>query len=328
MRSFVLGLVAISVTALAGVPACASDSGSAANTEPDASATGGHGGAKGGSTGGKGGTSGAAGTSAGGSVSVGCDTSSCDQMVSGFAMFGIKSCCLSATKCGIDASGISSIFGGGAQMPACTDPGAFTMPTTMPVKVLDGGIVPVDNGLPIQLDSTCPDIAPQNAFDMPGCCRPDSNTCGGSTHTLAGAGDTVALRCVSYDDIASAAAAQFGNSVVVPDDPNSRCHYTAAPTGTPDSGIPDGGTGDNGSGGNGGAGGSSTGGAGGSSTGGAGGAGGSTGGAGGAGGSSAGGAGGASTGGGGGAGGSSTGGAGGASTGGAGGTSTGGASGL
>jgi hypothetical protein len=96
--------------------------------------------------------------------------------------------------------------------------------------VPDSGVIPPeDGGSPVQLDKTCPDVTATGVFDLPGCCLP-TGLCGGSTHTLCGAGVSVPVACVSYDDIAASAASSFGNTVTVPDDPNIKCRYTAGPT--------------------------------------------------------------------------------------------------
>jgi hypothetical protein len=258
-------VLGVSVTTLAGVQACGSDGGAKAADKPDGSATdeGGSAGTGGSAAGGSSGTGGAGGTGTGGAAAP-CDTAPCDAQISQLtsaigalgAAFSIKSCCVNATTCGIDTSAFATLLGMGT-LPPCLDPSALTLPpptttdsgttTPPPITILDGGIIPVGNGgLPIQLDKSCPDIT-SSRFNLPGCCQP-SGKCGGSTHTLDGAGVGVALECLSYSAVTSAAQASFGAGVTIPDDPNISCKYTAG--GIPDSGTggtkPDAATGDGG----------------------------------------------------------------------------------
>jgi hypothetical protein len=139
----------------------------------------------------------------------------------------IKSCCVNATTCGIDLGALATIIG--APAGGCIDPSTLIMP---PPPVVDSGAPPTG----IQLDKSCPDIA-NAAFDLPGCCRPNG-LCGGSTHTVQGAGTDFPIACVSYDTAAmSAASANLG--VVVPEDPNIHCKYTIGPPDVPEAGVPD-----------------------------------------------------------------------------------------
>ncbi|HEX4337749.1 MAG TPA: hypothetical protein VH062_17680 [Polyangiaceae bacterium] len=235
----------LSAAVLFSVNACSSDASSPPRDEPDA--------ARG--TGGKSSTGGAPGKDAGtGGAAATCDTSSCDATVAQLSTLlgalgggiSVKSCCLTATTCGIDPTALGSLLGAGVQLPPCVDPSALMIPTgpmvdagpppvVTPIAVLDGGVIPVpDGGAPILLDPACPGIGITGVLDMPGCCRP-SGTCGASTHTLAGAGTTVPLECASYDEVAASAAASLPGTVI-PDDPKLKCDYTLGHTGGPDAG--------------------------------------------------------------------------------------------
>ena len=247
-------VLGFSVATVSGLQACGSDGGGRVKPDNDGSA--GEEGTGGKSTGGRGGTGGSSGA---GGMMLACNTAPCDQQVSAVSgllgAFGggitIKSCCVNATTCGIDTSGLGALLGG-IMLPGCIDPsGILNMPPGMTCNTtpaagitVDGGVISVPGTDPdIQLDSACGCIAPvdqstmppSTAFSLPGCCRPDG-TCGGSTHTLVGAGSSVALACVSYQDVTMASAIQFGTSVTVPADPMTRCKYTL---GTKTPGVPD-----------------------------------------------------------------------------------------
>jgi hypothetical protein len=257
MLARVMWVLGVSAVTLGAVQACGSDSGGGSNPNGDAS-TGAKSGQGGKSAGGNAGAGGAGMSGAGGTGALGCDTAACDmqlapiQQVFG-GLFTLKSCCVSDTKCGIDTSAFGALLGGGAAIPPCIDPSALigtvgdaAIPTGPNITILDGGIIPVggDGGLPIQLDKTCPAISSQGtvqgvpvSLNLPGCCRPEG-FCGGSTHTLDGAGTTVPLACLSYDETAQAATDTFGDALVIPDDPRIRCNYTAVPpTNPPDASV-------------------------------------------------------------------------------------------
>lgn len=260
MRTRWMWVLGLSVATLSGLQGCGSDGGASAVDKDDGSAGNDGTGAR--SSGGRGGMGGAAGA---GGMMPACNTAPCDQQFAGLqglvGMLGggimLKSCCVNATTCGIDTSAFGALLGG-IMLPGCVDPSTFLMPPpaasscdmAVPpasVKVLDGGVIPVPEGQPdIQLDKTCPCLAPVDqsvtppapAFSLPGCCRPNG-TCGGSSHTLVGAGTTVDLACISYQDVASAAASSFGSSVVVPADPKIACKYTLPSKTLPEAGVPD-----------------------------------------------------------------------------------------
>lgn len=256
-------VLSFSVATVSGLQACGSDGGGG-RIKPDNDGSAGDDGTGGKSTGGR---SGMGGSSGAGGMMLACNTAPCDQQLAGISgllgTFGgavpitIKSCCVNATTCGIDTSGVGALLGG-IMLPGCIDPnGIINMPPNMTcdatpaagVAVTDAGVIRVPGTDPdVQLDKACPCIAPVDqstmppatAFTMPGCCRPNG-TCGGSTHTLQGAGTDVALACTSYQEIGMAAALQFGTNVTVPADPMTRCNYTLGTKtpGVPDSGVPD-----------------------------------------------------------------------------------------
>jgi hypothetical protein len=225
---WVLGL---SVTTLSSLQACGSDGGGRIRDKDDGSAGNDGTGAR--SSGGRSGTGGASGASGAGGSTGACNLAACDQQLAPIqgllGMFGggaisLKSCCVNATTCGIDLGAIIGTPGAG-----CVDPTTLIMP---PAPGVDSGAPPTG----IQLDKSCPDIA-NAAFDLPGCCR-SNGLCGGSTHTVQGAGTDFPIACVSYDTAAmSAASANLG--VVVPEDPNIHCKYTIGPPDVPEAGVPD-----------------------------------------------------------------------------------------
>jgi hypothetical protein len=262
MRTRWMWVLGFSVATLSGLQACGSDGGARVRDKDDGSAgNDGTGARSSGGRGGAGGASGGAGAGGGGMMGK-CNLAPCDQQFGALTgLLGglggnimIKSCCVNDTTCGVDASAFGALLGG--VNLGCIDPSTIFMQppanscdTAVPVvPVLDGGVVRAPAGEPdVQLDKACPCIAPVNssvtppapAFSMPGCCRPNG-TCGGSSHTLQGAGTDIAVACVGYQEIATAAAMSFGASVVVPADPKTACKYTL-PTKTPppEGGVPD-----------------------------------------------------------------------------------------
>src|ERR1051325_7177179 len=198
MFARVMWVLGLSTVTLGAVQACGSDNGGAAKPNEHDASTGGSSGAGGKSSGGKAGMGGGGalgGGGAGGTGMLGCDTSTCDMQLAPIqqalgGLFTLKSCCLSATACGIDTSVFSMFLGAGAMLPPCVDPNMLTGGNVCPppVEVPDSGVFPAeDGGLPDQLDKTCPHLTAAGYFDLPGCFLP-TGTCGGSPDATCRAG--------------------------------------------------------------------------------------------------------------------------------------------
>src|SRR5262249_48665632 len=146
MLARVMWVIGLSAVTFGTLQACGDDGSSAKHGGPDGSVGGSNGAGGKSSNGGKAGASGSSG--AGGSAALGCDTSSCDQQLAPLqgiigTFIQLKSCCVSATKCGLDTSGIGALLGGaGVMLPPCIDPSMLTgTPTTPPFTITDAGVI-------------------------------------------------------------------------------------------------------------------------------------------------------------------------------------------